>query len=67
MKSLEQHNSERQELNRTILDAAKPHPNGIACPNCGKELWDTNPDMVLLSNPPKKNIHCESCNYRGYA
>jgi transcription elongation factor Elf1 len=42
-----------------------PKPNGIACPNCGEELFDTN-SSVLTSNPLQKNIHCGKCGYRGY-
>lgn len=43
-----------------------PVLNGIACPNCGKELYDSNPNIKLTSNPPQKHIHCESCNYKGH-
>ncbi len=43
-----------------------PHPNGIACPECGKELWDTSPDLTLTSHPPQKNVHCPECRYAGY-
>jgi hypothetical protein len=39
--------------------------NGIACPNCGEGLVDSNPNMMLLSNPPQFHIHCPSCNYHG--
>ena len=60
MKTLEQHNAERRK------DINRPHPNGIACPQCGKELWDTHPMCILTSNPPQKNVHCPACQYRGY-
>ena len=43
-----------------------PQPNGIACPKCGEELYDSCPNATLTSNPPQKNIHCEKCGYRGY-
>jgi hypothetical protein len=33
---------------------------------CSNELYDTNPDLTLTSNPPQKDIHCEYCDYRGY-
>lgn len=42
-----------------------PQLNGIACPNCGKELYDSD-YYILTSNPPKKNIHCEECGFKGY-
>jgi hypothetical protein len=41
-----------------------PHFNGIACPDCGKELYDTNAS-ILTSFPPKRNVHCD-CGYHGY-
>lgn len=47
-------------------DAQKPRPNGVACPKCGEELWDSDPMVTLTSNPPQKNVHCEACGYRGY-
>ena len=63
LKTLDEFNEarvqEHEALNRY------PHPNGIACPQCGAELMDTNP-YVLSSNPPKKNVHCEKCGWKGY-
>ena len=41
-------------------------PNGISCEKCGGELSDTNPNMILTSLPPKKNVHCPKCGWRGY-
>ncbi len=38
--------------------------NGIACPECGKELFDVNPNMVLTLDPPMVNVGC-SCGYYG--
>lgn len=43
-----------------------PRLNGVACPECGAELFDTEPSIVLLSYPPKKSIHCSACGYTGY-
>jgi DNA-directed RNA polymerase subunit RPC12/RpoP len=65
MKTLAEHNAER----RAILQAgaeSRPRPNGIKCPDCGGELWDTNPQMTLTSDPPQKNVHCPDCGYQGY-
>lgn len=50
----------------SVADFSKPCRNGISCPDCGVELFDSCPAMTLTSNPPKKNIHCEACDYRGY-
>lgn len=66
MKSLDEFNAERREQHGNLEMARKPHPNGIACPDCGKELWDSAPMMTLTSNPPQKNVHCPACNYHGY-
>jgi len=65
LKSLEQHNAERMYW---IPDYSVPQKqkNGIACPDCGEELYDSNPMVTLASLPAKKNIKCDNCNYSGY-
>lgn len=65
LKALDQHNKERREHFR-YLNSNKPRLNGLACPNCGKELVDSNPNMLLTSNPPQKNVKCQACEYVGY-
>ena len=62
MKTLDQFNEERR---KTYKIDNFPVKNGIACPLCGKELYDTHPNMTLASNPPQKNVHC-NCGYKGY-
>lgn len=61
MRTLENHNKDVQ--------AAYTYPklNGVACPNCGEELYDRD-GTVLCSNPPQRNIICleEGCGYTGY-
>ena len=64
LKSLEQHNGER--VQGLSIAGIKPQKNGIACPTCGEELWDSNPMITLTSFPAQKNIHCEKCKYSGY-
>lgn len=54
--SLEEHNKRVRQVNET-------GGNGIACPNCGSELFDT--DLSLLSYPPQYKIFCRNCNYKG--
>ena len=66
MKTLKEHNAERSRFFTLSQDMKKPHPNGISCPECGGEMWDSNPMMMLTSNPPQKNVDCPSCGYRGY-
>jgi DNA-directed RNA polymerase subunit RPC12/RpoP len=65
MKSLDEFNAERGRHWKFLNDPS-PVPNGIACPECGKEMLDSNPMVTLTSNPPQKNIHCPECSYRGY-
>jgi hypothetical protein len=40
--------------------------NGIACPECGNELVDSEPHATLMSMPPQKQIACLKCKYSGY-
>jgi hypothetical protein len=63
MKSLVEHNEERAKMYKNPSD---PKPNGLGCPNCSNELFDTNPDQTLMSYPPQKRIHCEGCGHTGY-
>ena len=65
LKSLDEHNQEILKNHNFFVQSQIPLPNGISCPTCGKEMFDSNPMMTLTSNPPKKNIHCD-CGYIGY-
>ena len=66
MKTLDEHNNERREAYDALRKKQEPHANGIACPKCDEELWDSSPMMTLTSSPPKKDVHCLKCGYRGY-
>lgn len=63
LKTLEESNSEHLKVywNRSL-----PQLNGIACPDCGEELYDSKPMEVLMSYPSKKSINCSKCGYAGY-
>lgn len=61
MKSLEQHNEEKRKFYKRN---EYPKLNGIACPECGNELYDVDQER-LLSSPPKRKIYCEICDYKG--
>ena len=63
--SLDKHNSEAWAT-QTGWFSNEPKSNGIACPECGEELMDTNPNATLTSYPAQKNIHCPKCGTRGY-
>ena len=65
LRTLEEHNSERWSSHISMTDNSA-RLNGISCPNCNEEMYDTSPNVILTSNPPQKNIHCENCKYSGY-
>jgi hypothetical protein len=48
--SLDEHNSNAWST-QVNMYSNEPRPNGIACPECGNELMDTNPMMTLTSHP----------------
>lgn len=39
--------------------------NGIACPLCGEELYDSSPEMIMTSSPAQTEIKCNKCLYTG--
>ena len=59
LETLEEHNW------RAIGFFSGPVKNGIACPDCGSELIDSNPSICLTSHPPQYRIHCSACGYTG--
>ena len=65
LKTLDEHNTEYRAYHTAMYDT-RPQRNGIACPKCQTELWDSNPMMTLTSNPPQKSVHCDNCGYHGY-
>ena len=65
MKTLAEHDAEKMALYLQLQRMSQAHANGIACPRCGEELWDTNPMVTLTSNPPRKQVRCVACCYAG--
>lgn len=63
LQTLEEFNQE--QLKRYFKDKHPVKKNGIACPECGEELMDTNPSFRLLSYPPQTSVHC-ICGYKGH-
>jgi len=55
-----------EEWEEQILPASLvyEHKNGIACPECGTELYDDT-TSVLLSCPPQYPIFCKKCGFIG--
>ena len=66
MKTLSEHNRERAEQYEAATQMGGPILNGIACPKCNQELFDSYPMLTLTSNPPRKDINCIGCGFRGY-
>ena len=64
LKSLRDWNQEQQEL----WDRAQPapdKPNGLQCPDCGEELVDPQPHVLITEDPPAKDVRCLACGYKG--
>jgi hypothetical protein len=66
LKALDEHNAERISHTTQTSMWGNPTPNGIACPNCWEELYDSQPNVTLTPHPAQKNVHCEGCGYKGY-
>ena len=64
MKSLAEHEAEFESAYDPNV-SNEPTLNGISCPRCGQEMWDTRPRFTVSTKIPKKAIHC-TCGYRGY-
>jgi len=62
--SLEDHQRKYLE-NYRERSSDKSRRNGIACPKCGAELYDSNPMVSYSSMPPSSPIHCEECKFTG--
>ena len=65
LKNLAEHNAQASSTQWAMMGNS-PRLNGIACPNCGAELYDSNPMVILTSMPAQKNMHCSECGYSGY-
>lgn len=66
MSDLKNLDSFNEEKSKSYSSLSVPRLNGIACPKCGSELYDSNPSFSLMTYPPKKAINCSKCEYTGY-
>lgn len=57
MKTVEEHNKDRFKTIERV-------GTGVQCPACGDELIETNPGVLLMSNPAQKSVHCPTCKYK---
>ena len=60
--TLAEFNDSREKL-CTLRD--EPILNGIECPECGDELYDSSPNEIICTYPARKKIHCNKCWYVG--
>ena len=68
LKRLDVYNQEiweaRQEARMAMLKECSK-PNGIACPNCGKELVDSIIAPTIFDEPGTQRIVCLAGDYHG--
>jgi hypothetical protein len=62
MKTLEEYNRDSKALDDLKFKARA----GVACDKCGEELVYPHPGMILTSYPPKMEVLCPSCGFKGY-
>jgi hypothetical protein len=65
LKKLEEYNEQRKQL-YWYSNLNTPELNGIACPECNEELFDTHPTITINSIPVKKDVHCGKCDFKGF-
>ena len=63
METLNEFNERRRATYWSWREGARP--NGIAC-SCGGELFDTQPNAALTTDPPQKTVHCNECGFTGH-
>jgi predicted RNA-binding Zn-ribbon protein involved in translation (DUF1610 family) len=63
MKTLHQHNLLTMQRYEKVV---KTIANGLACPNCGNELHDSDPrNIPTTAFPTGVQVHCPACGYMG--
>ena len=62
LQTLEEHEKEKAVIH-TFVESDKPKKNGIKCPKCETELFDTTPNLVVMAC--KTYIHCACCGWKG--
>lgn len=65
LKTLNDHEKENAEIHNILNSIYGAKPNGIECPLCSSELFDTEPGVIYFTNPPKTKVGCSSCHYSG--
>jgi len=62
LKSFKEHEKEMADAYYKATHG--PWPTGVQCPACDGELFYSD-QMVLMSFPPQRNVHCDKCDYHG--
>ena len=62
LKSLIEHNDSKL----TNVFGVNSTNSGFACPICTSELIYTNPNLMLTSHPPKREVRCSNCKHIDY-
>lgn len=70
MITLKEHNALHRIPEHEVFNN-RPRSNGIECPRCKAELFDTSSSTMMtypqmIPYPPQKSIGCISCGYEGY-
>ena len=61
--SIAEHNNNAMAKYETSL--INKEATNIACPDCGEPLYIINPNITLLTYPPKVSVVCHNCHYNG--
>lgn len=54
-------NDYEKEVWDKLYEHSKKDGTGVACPSCGEELVESSSEVLLFSDPPRKNVHCNLC------
>ena len=65
MKTLAEHDAEKMALYHQLQQVNQAYANGIACPACGRKLWDTSLPVIPTIYPQRKQVRCIACCYAG--
>lgn len=68
LKSLARWNQQRAaEIDAVERAERAPVRNGLACPTCGVELFDTKPLFTFRegAGPQQLQVHCDQCGFTG--
>jgi hypothetical protein len=65
LQTLAHHNGLKMEIYEDLRKKGE-RKNGLMCPECDFELYDTNAFHTDESTfPPRRDVHCKHCNWQG--